>query len=103
MNPSSDLHPGDSHSILRTSPRIRWVRDVDFVILVDEVSDQRHILEGEEALVWEWLHMGMTINRCAALLAKMNEVAGSLFETMVIDLISRWMDEGWIHLEGEIA
>jgi len=79
---------------------IKWVTDADQVLIVDEVRNQSHILEGEEATIWNWLALGYSHQRVIPMIAALWSVEAQTAEEELIRKLKGWNENGLLELSA---
>ena len=87
-----------NHTTKDTAHRaeIQWVQDKIGVILVDELHQRTARLEGDDALLWGWLNAGLSADRCARLLGKLEVISQELAQQKIETYIKVWQEAGWL-------
>jgi hypothetical protein len=82
---------------LTCSPCLRWVKDSDQILVVDERINTPTVLQGVEAAVWDWLMLGYNLPDVSELLAVLCNESQVLAETRLFGLLQGWLKSGWLN------
>jgi len=77
---------------------VRWVKDTDQVILLDEQTGRSHILQGMEAAIWGWLSLAYSYRRITPLVAALLAQPPAEAEQTLLATLERWQVVGWLEV-----
>ena len=90
-------HEDSSLLGLTCPPCVRWVKDSNQILIVDERVNTPTVLRDVEAAVWDWLMLGYNIPDVTELLAVLCNESPSLAETRLSGLLQGWLKSGLIN------
>jgi hypothetical protein len=90
-------HEGSSLLGLTCRPCVRWVKDSNQILIVDEQVNTPTVLRGVEAAVWDWLMLGYNLPDVTELLAVLCNESQSLAETRLCGLLQGWLKSGLLN------
>ncbi len=79
---------------LSSPDAVRWVKDADQILVVDEHSGNVHRLFGLEAAVWSWLTLGYPYPRLVRLTAALLSLAPAEAEPHLARCLTDWQVAG---------
>ena len=76
--------------------RIRWVRDADQLVLVDEQRRCCQVLRGDEAMLWDWLALGYSYDALVRQSAAVWETPEQEAAYILAEHLAKWHKHGWL-------
>jgi hypothetical protein len=93
----------DRQAVVLTCPAsIRWVKDADQILVVDEQRGIQVVLRGRDAAIWDWLTLMYSYPRLVNLLAVLQAIPADEAERQLMDVLSAWQSSGLLET-GEVA
>lgn len=83
-----------SEKSFHCAEHIKWVNDSTQVVIIDEMRNQTHILQGEEAAVWSWLTLGYSYERILPLVAALWTAEPQVANHKLAGLLTAWHSTG---------
>ena len=75
---------------------VRWVRDTDQVVLVDEQRHCSQVLRGDEAMLWDWLALGYSYGTLLRQSAAVWETPEQEAACILAEYLASWHQHGWL-------
>lgn len=80
---------------------IRWVKDAEQVIVVDEQTERVHFLRGMEAVVWIWLSLAYAYPKLLNLMAALLALPVGEVEPKLLSLLQHWQQAGLLTIQEQ--
>lgn len=88
------------HSIVYyPSSKLRWINDLDRIIIVDERSGLSHELEGLQAAIWDWLTFSPSHLQLVSYLAALSALPEDEAESTLLKIIADWHQNNLLIME----
>lgn len=78
---------------------VRWARDMDRIIIVDERSRLSCVLDGVDAAIWDWLAANHPLARVIALTAALLSIPEKQSEEIIRTALGNWHAQGLLKVE----
>jgi hypothetical protein len=89
----------DKQTVILACPTsIRWVKDADQILVVEERRGRLVVLRGAEAAVWDWLTLRYSYPQLVNLLAALQAIPGDEAESLLIEMLSAWQSSDLLEI-----
>lgn len=92
---------GSARPQLTCCASLRWVKDSNQVLIVDDRLNTSITLYGVESTVWDWLMLGYNLSDLIDLLSVLCHESHAQAETWLVGLLQGWVKSGLINWQGQ--
>jgi hypothetical protein len=86
----------------KTPAAIRWCKDCERILVVNEATYQAVSLTGFEAALWQWYSLSLTDHEVLAFAQECLQVSPEETRAQVNQIISGWVEEDLLIIEDPL-